>query len=110
MVKLYVEGGGDTTELKGACREGFRTFISKAGIIKRPRIVACGSRRDAFESYCTAIASWEEALLLVDSEDPLRPNITKVGEPINGSHGRTSKIVRAMAGTSLRANPIPTAT
>jgi hypothetical protein len=68
MVKLYVEGGGDTSELKSACRKGFRIFISKAGLTKHPRIIACGSRRDAFESYCTAIASGEDAVLLVDSE------------------------------------------
>jgi hypothetical protein len=80
MVKLHVEGGGDTTELRGACREGFRTFISKAGMIKRPRIVACGSRRDAFESYCTAIASGEEALLLVDSEAPVEAEYHQGGE------------------------------
>ncbi len=71
MVKLYVEGGGDTAALKTACREGFTAFITKAGITKRPRIVACGSRRDAFESYCIAIASGEEAVLLVDSEAPI---------------------------------------
>lgn len=71
MVKLYVEGGGDTAVLKTACREGFTAFITNAGMSKRPRIVACGSRRDAFESYCTAIANGEEAVLLVDSEAPV---------------------------------------
>ena len=69
MVKLYVEGGGDTATLKSACREGFTTFITKAGLTRRPRIVACGSRRDAFDSFCTAIAGGEDAVLLVDSED-----------------------------------------
>lgn len=69
MVKLYVEGGGDTAALKTACREGLTTFVTKAGLKKRPRIVACGSRRDAFDSFCTAIANGEEAFLLVDSED-----------------------------------------
>lgn len=68
MVKLYVEGGGDTAALKAACREGFTTFITTAGLLKRPRIVACGSRLDAFESYCTAVENGEEAVLLVDSE------------------------------------------
>ncbi|MCD0244846.1 DUF4276 family protein [Xanthomonas melonis] len=69
MVKLYVEGGGDTAALKTACREGFTTFVTKAGLKNRPRIVACGSRRDAFDSFCTAIANGEDAMLLVDSED-----------------------------------------
>ncbi|MGY8904400.1 MAG: DUF4276 family protein [Burkholderiales bacterium] len=68
-MKLYVEGGGDTSALKTACREGFAKFITDAGLKNRPRVVACGSRRDAFESFCTAIASSEAAMLLVDSED-----------------------------------------
>jgi len=69
MVKLYVEGGGDTAAMKTACREGFTTFVTKAGLKNRPRIVACGNRRDAFDSFCTAIANGEDAMLLVDSED-----------------------------------------
>lgn len=73
-MKLYVEGGGDTNALRTACREGFTSFITKAGLAKRPRIVACGSRRDAFESFCTAIAVGEEAMLLVDSEAPVPAN------------------------------------
>ena len=71
MVKLYVEGGGDTTALKAECRAGFSAFITSAGITVRPRIVACGSRSNAFESYCTAIANGEAAMLLVDSEAPV---------------------------------------
>lgn len=71
MVKLYVEGGGDSAALKTACRQGFTQFITNAGTGQRPRIVACGSRRDAYDSYCTAIASGEDAVLLVDSEAPV---------------------------------------
>lgn len=79
MVKLYVEGGGDTAALRTACREGFSQFITKAGITRRPRIVACGNRRDAFESYCTAIANGEEAVLLVDSEAPVETRCQQGG-------------------------------
>lgn len=68
MVKLFVEGGGDSAALRVACREGFTAFITKAGIKNRPRVVACGGRNDAYESYCTAIGQGEQALLLVDSE------------------------------------------
>ena len=74
MVKLYVEGGGDSAALKAACREGFTTFITKAGIQNRPRVVACGSREDAFDSFCTAIAQGEDAMLLVDSETSVATN------------------------------------
>lgn len=55
--------------LKTACRAGFSTFITKAGITKRPRIVACGGRQDAYDSFCIAVKNGEEAVLLVDSED-----------------------------------------
>lgn len=72
MVKLYVEGGGDSSTLKVECRSGFATFLENAGLSgRKPRIVACGSRRNAYESFCTAIANGEEALLLVDSEAPV---------------------------------------
>ena len=72
MVKLYVEGGGDTAVLKAACREGFAKFIEKAGLNGHmPRIVACGSRRNAYESFCTALALGDSAMLLIDSEDPV---------------------------------------
>ena len=72
-MKLFVEGGGDSGILQSACREGFRSFITKAGLARRPRIVACGSRRNAYESFRTAIANREAALLLVDSEAPVAP-------------------------------------
>jgi hypothetical protein len=68
VVKLYVEGGGDATVLKTACRQGFTQFITNAGLKNRPRVVACGNRRDAYESFCTAIDNGEDAMLLVDSE------------------------------------------
>lgn len=72
MVKLFVEGGGDAASLKSACREGFSSFIEKAGLDGRmPRIVACGGRKDAFDSFCTALNNGEPAFLLVDSEAPV---------------------------------------
>ena len=71
-MKLYVEGGGDAAILKSACREGFSKFLSKAGLSGRmPRVVACGSRADAFDSFCTALRSGDAAMLLVDSEAPM---------------------------------------
>jgi hypothetical protein len=69
VVKLYVEGGGSTAALKTECREAFTKFITAAGLSKRPRVVACGSRQDAYNSYCTAVQSGEAAILLVDSEE-----------------------------------------
>jgi hypothetical protein len=74
MVKLYVEGGGDTKSLQIECRKGFREFLEKAGLKgKMPAIIACGGRQNAYDSYCTAVKNDEQAVLLVDSEAPIVP-------------------------------------
>lgn len=72
MVKLFVEGGGDSKAMKIECRRGFREFLEKAGFTgKMPGISACGSRRFAYDDYCTAVRNGEAAVLLVDSEAPV---------------------------------------
>lgn len=69
-MKIFVEGGGDSSQLKANCRKGFASFLEKAGLKgKMPRIVACGSRKHAYDDFCTALNNGEEALLLVDSEE-----------------------------------------
>lgn len=70
-VKLYVEGGGDSKHLKSECRRGFRKFIERAGLEGRmPRIVACGGRENAYESFKTALADGTVVpMLLVDAEE-----------------------------------------
>ncbi len=73
-VRLYVEGGGDSKALRTACRRGFAELLSKAGLAGRmPRIIACGSRTDAYRDFCTAVRMTQHgvAVLLVDSEDPV---------------------------------------
>lgn len=67
-MKLFVEGGGDSHSLKAECRKGFTTFLTKAGITMRPRVVASGSRQSAYEDFCHALKQGEEAMLLVDAE------------------------------------------
>lgn len=74
MVKLFVEGGGDGKALRTACRQAISEFLRKAGLDGcMPRTVACGSRQQAYDDFCTAIRSGEPALLLVDSEGPVAP-------------------------------------
>ena len=70
-VRLYVEGGGDNKALRAKCRSGFRTFLEKAGLAGRmPRIVACGGRDNAYDSFKTGHASKvAKAMLLVDAEE-----------------------------------------
>lgn len=54
--KLFVEGGGNHNDaLKTECRRAFTALLEKAGFKGRlPRVVACGSRRNAYEQFCTA--------------------------------------------------------
>ena len=72
-IKLYVEGGGDTRDLKSACRRGFARFVEKAGLKGRmPRIVPCGGRRSAYDDFKLAIESGDSIpMLLVDAEEPV---------------------------------------
>ncbi len=70
MVKLFVEGGGDSDALKTECRQAFTKLLERAGVKGRmPRVVACGARRNAFEQFCTALeGKGDLAILLVDAE------------------------------------------
>jgi hypothetical protein len=71
--KLYVEGGGDSKALRIECRRGFSEFLKKAGLAGRmPRIVACGGRQNAYESFRVAVERTSIPslpLLLVDAEE-----------------------------------------
>ena len=75
MSTIYLEGGGDSTQLKIRCREGFRKLLAKCGFAGRmPRLVACGGRGAAFDHFKTAhetAIAGEYVALLIDSEDPM---------------------------------------
>jgi hypothetical protein len=72
-VRLYVEGGGDSKELVERCQRGFRKLIERSGFTGRmPRIISCGSRQNAYDSFKTAVGDGVGfPMLLVDSEEPL---------------------------------------
>ena len=72
-VTVYVEGGGDSAELKGQCRKGFQKLLANAGFGGRlPRVVACGARNQAFRNFKRALRDGDGyPILLVDSEDPV---------------------------------------
>lgn len=74
-ITLYVEGGGKSDELRTMCREGFAALLARSGLAGRmPRIVACGSRNEAYDRFTTAIRKAtpdDFPILLVDSEDPM---------------------------------------
>lgn len=73
-VKLLVEGGGnDNHALKTQCRKAFSTLLERAGFKGRlPRIVACGSRQAAYDSFCAMLNDNDgTTVLLVDAEAPV---------------------------------------
>jgi hypothetical protein len=74
-VTVYVEGGGDhNKDLETRCRRGFVKFFEKAGLKGRmPKVVVCGGRQRAYDSFRTAHekAGGPRILLLVDSEEPV---------------------------------------
>ena len=78
-VKVYVEGGGRAKELYRRCREAFSQFFRKSHLAGRmPKIIACGSRNDAFDKFRIAFGNKqadEFVVLLVDSEGPVEPGV-----------------------------------
>ncbi|MCG3125674.1 MAG: hypothetical protein CHACPFDD_00499 [Phycisphaerae bacterium] len=68
---MYVEGGGQSKDLRTRCREGFHQFLKLVATSRQPKIVACGSRRDAFDRFRMALSINPSGacLLLVDSEE-----------------------------------------
>ena len=74
--RLIVEGGGtQNPALQTECRRAFRRLLERAGVTAgRPRIVAAGGRRRAYDLYTTAIKnsqSGEHIVLLVDADEPV---------------------------------------
>ena len=72
--RLYVEGGGNSKELKDSVSpEAFVVSWTGLGVIGRmPRIVACGSRDNAYDRFKTGHESkGVDATLLVDAEGPV---------------------------------------
>lgn len=76
IVFLYVEGGGDSEALHKACRAAFTALLKRAGFAGcMPRVVACGAREQTFDRFRTRASNLlegEAAILLVDSEDPVK--------------------------------------
>lgn len=89
-VFVYAEGGGSgagSSALQGEFRQALAAFFSKTvlGNTRRPRVVVCGGREQAFDMFNTAISQGKNALLLVDSEavvnSSFTPSLTVSGQP-----------------------------
>jgi len=73
-VSVFVEGGGRQAKTQTACRKAFRLFFEKVlGDRPKPRIVASGSRDEAYRDFCRALENDPGSfpVLLVDSEGPV---------------------------------------
>ena len=73
--KIFVEGGGPGLDTR--CREGVTKLLDKCGFTGRlPRIVACGSRNQAYDDFSAEHKRGVTAFvaLLVDSEEPVVDN------------------------------------
>lgn len=74
-VRIFVEGGGNTRELKTRCRDGFRQFFVNAGLDHRLLAVfPGGARTEAYKSFKHEVESGrvgDLVVLLVDAEAPV---------------------------------------
>jgi hypothetical protein len=73
-VCVFVEGGGTQAKTQTACRKAFRLFFEKVlGDRPKPRVIASGSRDEAYRDFCRSLKNDPGAfpVLLVDSEDPV---------------------------------------
>ena len=77
-IRIYFEGGGDCTGQKSQLRQGFSAFLGD--LVERCRerrvrwrLIACGSRGQAFQDFETALRTHPQHfnVLLVDSEGPV---------------------------------------
>jgi len=74
-IRIYVEGGGDSSHGKARLRQGFNAFfgaVIDAARNKRTRwaVIPAGSRNSCFDDFCNACKDHPDALniLLVDAE------------------------------------------
>jgi Domain of unknown function (DUF4276) len=88
--RIFVEGGAKG-QLAQKCRQGFARFFEKAGLGQRkPRIVSCGSRKDAYDDFCHALSKTgvnDVFLLLVDSEAPVMVSTDQVWTHVKERQG-----------------------
>lgn len=71
-ILLYVEGGGSKGKVNTDCRKAFQSFIKRAGVNQSVRVVACGSRGDAFNSFEREHRrGGQQAVLLIDADSPV---------------------------------------
>jgi hypothetical protein len=72
---VYIEGGGDSKELKILCRKGFRILLENCGFRNNMlKLVSCGGRESAFQDFQIAHKNKSNSdfvAMLIDSEEIL---------------------------------------
>ena len=70
-VLIYVEGGGAQGSTKTNCRIAFTAFFQKVIPPGSFKVIASGSRSDAYKNFCTTLKTnrSDYIVLLVDSEE-----------------------------------------
>lgn len=74
--KIYLEGGGDASVLRKRYAQAFHAVLDPICGLSKPRIVAKGSRTEAFNALKTGLndPTLDVVFLLIDSEDPVENN------------------------------------
>ena len=115
-VRIYVEGGGHQGSTKTDCRQAFRLFLQKLVPQGSFRVVASGSRSEAFQDFCTALKVHRDdyVILLVDSEGsvmgaPWQHLKARVGDnwerPAGASDDQVHLMVESMENWLLADHP-----
>lgn len=78
-IRLYIEGGGDQSDVKRRLREGFAAFLGTLHEQCRARrirlnVILCGGRAKTFEAFSAQVGKDPavRCLLLVDAEGPVQ--------------------------------------
>jgi hypothetical protein len=82
-IAIYVEGGGQTAQQKAELRNGFDQLLSAQKNAARQKklgwkLIPSGGRESAYRAFTNEIAASEDGtlcVLLVDSEDPMAPEV-----------------------------------
>ena len=84
-IRIYVEGGAQGSA-KAACRRAFRMFFEKVIHSGTFKVIASGTRNNAYEDFRAALKTHPDdyVLLLVDAE---RPVVTDVWQHLASAEG-----------------------
>jgi hypothetical protein len=72
-IRIYIEGGGNSGELRDECRRGFAKFFAAEFKAVCPKLIACGSRMNAYDKFRKGLVQHKNdaLILLVDAEAPV---------------------------------------